>query len=230
MPSQNNLLLLPIFTFFYVNYTPSQPLDSTSAIQLQSSIALEIVNDEQYWKYDYHPDRMSFELVSHTTKNKDTDWPDQLPIILKQRDLKNGTQRRLATTLKVDWSAGIKWAEKSPDEKYVLVGYEDPAHSLRRTIKIFETTTGRCLKAVEYEKEVWIEDFVWSPDSRYLVIIEERERWSKSIVGILGIMSGHPIPLVSYTISVLNVSSGEIKKLPLAKDIKYGVARISIPK
>jgi hypothetical protein len=223
----NTPLLFLFLGLFSVKCASSQILDSSSTIPTQSIISIIVANHEQFWKYEFKPDSMLLELVTQAEKNKDTNWSDQVVPILKQWDKKNKTQSRLAEKLNAKWASGSKWAERSPGEKYVLVGYEDPMVDARRTLKIFDTSIGVCLKSIKYE-DACIEDFVWSPDSKYLLIIEEQERLSKSIEGLLVAITGHPIPLESYTISVLNISSGEIRKLPLAEDIKRGQASISV--
>jgi dipeptidyl aminopeptidase/acylaminoacyl peptidase len=210
-----------------LNFASSQALDAVSATSLQSTIIIDVVNYEQFWQYELRTDSMSLKLVSQSTKDKDADWPVQLPPILKQWDEKNKKRYELAKDLNAIWASGIKWAEKSPDAKYVLVGYEDPDIHPRHAIKIYEITTGVSLKAIKFE-ETCIEDFVWSPDSKYLLIIEEQERWSKSIKGLLLSITGHPIPLETFTLSILNISTGEIKRIPIAEDIKHGSASISI--
>ena len=70
---------------------------------------------------------------------------------------------------------------------------------------------------------VSISDFCWLLDFSGLVILESTERWSKSPLGMLGASLGHPIPLDSFSIRIIDTRSRHERRIPLVTDLDYGM-------
>jgi hypothetical protein len=223
---KKRLLIFLLIVVFYSSF--SQKSDTTSRTLFRSWVSVTVVNYDQSWEYRFSPEDLSLNLISQTTKSEDARWPEKLPVVLRQLENKKEVRINNAKQLVAKWASGVKWAEYSQEKKYVIIGHENPVISVISNVSIFETGSGSLIKTVECDDGIYIMDIAWSVDSKYLLILKTKERWSKSIDGLFGIIFGHPIPLESFIIEVLDISSGKFSQKLIAKDIKYGEGVISI--
>jgi len=67
----------------------------------------------------------------------------------------------------------------------------------------------------------------WSPDSRSIAVLLEKERTDLGLLGLISAASGHPIPLETFKVALLSAQSDSELHLPvIRKDSPSGWARI----
>lgn len=120
-------------------------------------------------------------------------------------------------------SPPVKWSDPSSDGAYSLVGYESPL-DVRRTAAVVWTSGDSELWRLKLRG--YVEDSLWSPDSKTVVVLESTERWLKSPRGLLRIMVGHPVPLSTFFLMACNVESRTCDRIQIASDLEFATARL----
>jgi hypothetical protein len=78
-----------------------------------------------------------------------------------------------------------------------------------------------------YENGWAIRGLTWAPDSNALVTLLDRERTDFTPMGLLAMASGHPIPLVTFKITLISKDfQDRLDFPPLRKDAPSGWARV----
>ena len=116
-------------------------------------------------------------------------------------------------------SKKFAWIDLSPDCKFAFVGDESivwPKSNgiLRRRI------SWTPLAEFKEPKNWAIEDVGWSADSRFLVVLESRQRFSHSLLGT----AGRSIPLHTFFVTTVNTTTGMKRQIKIVKDVRYGTA------
>lgn len=78
-----------------------------------------------------------------------------------------------------------------------------------------------------FPRKGWaIRGVIWSPDSKFIAVLQERERRDLSPLGLLALISGHPVPLETFKITLLSIRLDNELELPLIRrDSPSGWAR-----
>lgn len=128
---------------------------------------------------------------------------------------------------KPDHVVGAKWINVSPDGNYLIAGFQDPSLDVRKNAIVMRTSDRKILKEVYLGWGWGLSDADWSSDSKFLVMLESKERWSKSLKGLLYILLSHPIPLKTFYLTIVDVRSGATSRHLLVEDIAYGEGILS---
>lgn len=63
---------------------------------------------------------------------------------------------------------GVGYASFSPDEKYIVSGASGFSWKLRRTIRLWDTDSGRCLDTLDSKQQILVTRF--SPNGKYILV------------------------------------------------------------
>jgi hypothetical protein len=119
----------------------------------------------------------------------------------------------------------FSWIDLSPDCKFAFAGHGSYYGPMKNGVLggRFPWTPLAEFK----EPEDWvIEDVAWSADSQFLVVLEGRQRFSNSPLGILGRSMGHGIPLMTFFVTTVNTTTGIKRRTEIVKDVRYGTAYV----
>jgi len=137
------------------------------------------------------------------------------------REVETGFQQPGWRTCKVQQKP--KWASSSPDGTFLLVGFNFLHEPIDSATLVRSSDFQTMAEIKGATAMVTISDFCWLPDSSALVILESTERWSKSPLGMLGARLGHPIPLDSFSIRIIDTQSLHERRIPIVTDLDYGL-------
>jgi hypothetical protein len=70
-------------------------------------------------------------------------------------------------------------------------------------------------------KPQFIADLAWSPDSDFIAVLEERERWGVNPFALLAAFAGHPIPHSRFLVIVLDPKGTVLASHPIPGSYKY---------
>lgn len=92
---------------------------------------------------------------------------------------------------------------------------------------IIHKKTGEQIKQWTEGKEWKIHGIVWSMDSQSVVVLSAKERTDFRLGGVIAMASGHPIPLVTFKVTLLSIQTNHELNLPeIRKDSPSGWARL----
>lgn len=131
--------------------------------------------------------------------------------------------RETARTGAAAFPAETKWAKTSPDGRYAVIGLEDPRSWPTRTallVEIGKTATVRDVSVSGWGDSV--ADTQWSSHSRHLAVLQSRERWSKAPLAFLLAVLGHPTPLKSFSVRIVDVRTRNEVSVPIVVDVRFG--------
>jgi hypothetical protein len=181
-------------------------------------VQIEVVNYRQFWTYQAGNEPPK--LTSSGERSKG--GTDELAAVLRRLSVGQEQRRNQANEIGAARQQGAKWALASPDGSHVLIGFEDPRFHAMRSAKIVRASDGKTV--AEPAGDIWIFDVRWLAGSSSVVILEATERWSYSLKGILGFLVGHPVPLVSFFVRVIDASSGRERRTRIVTDVENAEA------
>jgi hypothetical protein len=211
---------------FLVDLVAAQSPESARTTLGHPVAYVRVANSQAYWNYKIDIAFCAPRLINEGTKSQDAKYPPQLVDILRNLQRNRKSREETADSIKADWASGIKWAEYSTDRQFVVAGYEDPVITVMRKATIFMARTGTPVHSIICGDES-IQDILWSTDSRYLIVIKQTEHWSLSLDGILKMISGHPVPVVSLDIEIIDVPSRRVSRSKCVEGIKYAEGILS---
>lgn len=179
-------------------------------------------------EYGVTPSRSTPEVLSPIKRQAkgETDlsvWP------LRELERRREERRQAAKNFKFRFTEAVKWVNPSPDGRYLLVGFEDPRLEVMSRAIALRASNFEPLK--EWKFKFWsrgyIEDSEWSSDSRVLAVLETSERWSLAPRDLLFALAGHAALLETFFVNFVSVSSGEVVRQLIIKDVRYGTAIIT---
>lgn len=164
-------------------------------------------------------------LTATTKVPRGLPWPTQFAATRRARD-----ERVSGRELNIPGPAlpsTAKWVEQSPDCSHVLVGFEHPHFDVTRTLAYGQSTpwiqAGE-LKLLDFN---FVLDVAWSPSSRYLVIVETEERYSKSPLALLSGMAGHPLPLETLYLVTIDMQTNKKLRRKFLTDFPSATVALS---
>jgi len=189
-------------------------------------VFLQVSNYEAFWIYKIDIDSCVPKLTTFRIKSKDAKYPQELVDVLRIINQKRDVRRIVAASLKADWASTIKWAEYSPDKKLLIASNVNPSSWVMKNASVLKASTGILIKTVVCKDEA-IEDVLWSSDSRHLVVLKSKERWSHSLYGLFRIIVGHPIPIETYEIEIFDFMDNTSTRWQFTQEIEFGTAVLS---
>jgi hypothetical protein len=193
-------------------------------------LRIVVANYGEAWELTLDPATSKAHPVSSSKRKSGEEWPDELPAILRDLEAKHSFRRSAIAGLDGVASAQAKWAEFSPDCKLVVVGYEDSRFEVARNVAYGRAEPWKQLGDLRLRDYNFLLDVAWSSDSRFLVLLETEERYSKSLRGLLSGFFGHPIPLETLFVTIVDLTSGGKQRFKLLSDVPYATVALQSPK
>lgn len=190
----------------------------------QDWLSVEIVNYLQSVEYSMAGPQSTPILVSkHPRADAPLDPLGQISIHISET---RGARKQATKLLDSQFGQNIKWANFSPDKRFVLVGLEDPSFESMTSATLFRTADSTVISQVK--SEGLIHDSQWSPDSSSVAILESTERMSKTPWGLFAALSGHPVQLQTFYVRFIDSGSHNEKRVKVTTDIENAVAELRL--
>lgn len=220
MTKQWFMLIVILFSKFFFESTPA----FSDGMTEQGWINVEIVNYVQVAKYRINGENSPILL---STSPRTADSQDSLGQISMSISATRRARAYEATLLSAQYGRNIKWANSSPDKRFVLVGFEDPSIESMTTANLIRISDFSVI--LQVKSEGIIRDSLWSPDSKSLAILESTERMSKTPWGLFAAISGHPIELQTFYVRFLDLAPPyNEKRVKVATDIENASAELHL--
>jgi hypothetical protein len=185
-----------------------------------------VANYDEAWTYSVDPAAGVVSLLTHTPHDPNEKASKGLITALNEiRDRKEARQQEATQPLMQQWSDAT-WADVSPNCKYAVIGNENIAFDVLYHATLVETQSPHKIDSIALHDFNYFLDFGWSDNSQYLVIIDTEERYSRSPLGLLARAIGHGIPLETLYARVIDTTTGQEKRVLVAKDVPYGTVAI----
>ena len=194
-------------------------------IQAQEPIRLLVGNYDEVLEFSVDPSRTEPTLLATTKVTRGQPWPEQFAATRRESELRR-TDRQL-TALPTGYPSGAKWVEFSPDCKWALVGFDHARFDVMRSITFGRTSPWQRNGEMNLKEFNFILAVAWSPDSRYLLIVETEERYSKSPLALLSGLAGHPVPLETLYLTKIDIQSNKRSRTRFLTDFPYATVATS---
>ena len=198
-----------------------------ATVRADSSIKILIHNYQTWWEYRLDVETQNVSLGSHGSWESDEDCAHKIGVFYREHDdlwEARGKARdyvNMPPNVDNPESKKFAWIDLSPDCKFAFVGDESIVWPKSNGI------LGRRIPwtpVAEFkELKNWaIEDIGWSADSQFLVVLESRQRFSHSLLGI----AGRSVPLHTFFVTTVNTTTGMRRRIKIIKDVRYGSAYV----
>jgi hypothetical protein len=177
-------------------------------------------------EYRIAPSDTKSRLLSKVERDLKTK-PNFFGLILRDLNQRRELRRNTLKTLKLGPFTHAKWVNPSPDGRYLLLGFEDPAGEVMTNALIINAADLSAIKEFKMTGGHYILDSEWSANSQLLAILETDERYSKSFVDLISLLLSHPKPLNTISVTFVDVSSGSSTRMQVEKDVRFGTAVIT---
>ena len=215
------LIILCLIFFHCISL--SQKQDSTFDSVEDHELRFIVANYDSSWFYRLDTQNLILHLIKTVGRAKNERWVEQLPLVLRQLDGNKKYRIRLSHQAMTDLkSINIKWADYSPNKSHVAVGQESPFSAPISIARVFHTASRTVSAIFEAGTDGSIEDMSWSNDSRYLCFLEQEEHFSKNPLDLISFIGGHPVPLVTFRLQILDVYLNKMKDIFICSNIRYG--------
>ena len=185
-----------------------------------------VTSIDHAWQYSFNPHTESLLLLPGTTKQLDEKEHLEIVGMMNQESIAR-TKARTAAADQMTTTLGSRpwWASFSPDCRFVLtVGNPALAGDLLN-VTLGTSRPWRAIKEFKL-KHFYAQDFAWLEGSEYLLLVESEERYSKNPMNWLRSVAGHPVPLETFFVTIVETATGESKRIRLAEDLPFGMALI----
>jgi len=193
--------------------------DSTIA---QNDVFVEIVNYHQSSEYriTFSDGSPKMTILKSPSDGRD----DPLARIMSSISSTRSSQRQAAASLAAHLDQPIRWANLSPDGRFVLAGFEDPSFGAMKSATLYRATD--LVPIMRISSEGRIRSSLWSDDSESLTILESTERMKKTLWGMLAAISGHPIELTAFYARRVDIATRSNVRVNIADGIENGEAEL----
>lgn len=196
----------------------------------QQALRLVVANYEEAWEFRLDPSAPKAELVTRSKKKAGEDQNPALVNTLRELDARRLLRRDAVAGLDANVREKVKWAEFSPDCQSVAFGYEHPEFDVLYSVVYGHARPWKKEGEFRLRDFNFIKDVAWSADSRFLIVLETEERYSRSPLGLISGLFGHPIPLETLFVTVVEIASGRRQRMKLLSDVPYGTTVLHGPK
>jgi len=200
-----------------------------TAERCADGVTLIVANFREAWQYCLHSSEPAPRFVIHTRKSSVERWPRPLIAVTDQLEITTESRRAAA---QAQTTLGAKWADYSPNCQLVVAGSDNPVAGPIYTFKLFGVGSAAPIVTLSQSGSRYFKEFGWTPDSRYLYVVETFEQHAKSPLAFLSALAGgQPVPLHSLSLIIVDTTSGQSHRIPLLNDVSYAtVAFLSEPK
>jgi len=192
-------------------------------------VTLVVANFREAWQYCLRSSEPSPRFIIHTRKSSVERWPRPLIAVTDQLELTTESRRALA---QAQTTLGAKWADYSPNCQLIVAGSDNPVAGPIYHFKLLSVGSAAPIVTLSQSGSRYFKDFGWTPDSRYLYVVETFEQHAKSPLGFLiALAGGQPVPLHSLSLMIVDTTSGQSRRVALLNDVSYAeVAFLSEPR
>jgi hypothetical protein len=173
-----------------------------------SRVLIDLMGDNRYRQYEVEVLSGNARLVRDEPLRNDD--PSQIP---QDFDQPGGALE----------GCGEKPTAASPREHYKAqctgTAFQD------ESITVFDTGQSSPIREWQHTDRS-IRGFAWASDGNSIAILSETERYSKSPVGMLSALSGHPIPLSAVYLDIVNIETGRVSEVLVRAEVRYAFSRI----
>ncbi len=211
--SRHYLACLSLYITLILCQKSASPQAAAVAEWAPGTILIEVSDPRHYWQYEVQPQTGSVRLV-------------------KEQQLKGDSSDEMPKTFQQPAGA-IQHCDKAPQATSPNGSYIAECRVLRKKDHSplrdqFVLTEAGSASSYPWNPEEWrgIHGLAWSANSRHVAILNCSEHYSKSPVGVLSGMSGHPIPSSTVFLDIIDVRTGRVTEYMLRKNVKYVFTRI----
>jgi hypothetical protein len=194
---------------------------ATASDQEGREVLIEVVNHAQVLQYRTTSVAIQPQLVGKHSRTAGSN--DPLAAIIRNLGEARSNRRRVAGELQVARLMHAKWAIASQNGLYALVGFQDPQQlQSMRSAALVRSADGKVL--VKITSKGVIEDVRWLPGSQTVLLLESNEHLKWSLFGLLSALAGHPIPIHSFYLRVLDAETAREHWFEIVADIENATA------
>jgi len=208
-----------------------EPMTRTRSDRANSdTISIVVANDYELREYQFIPEKSSTRQTRTCSRQTDPQWRSPWNRVFNLLKAKEDARVKSAQELHGQFSKEATVAEYSPDRLYLFIGVNDQEYvppAFINKAQVFRTESRVSLKEMIFVDDIYVSDIAWSKDQRDVIMLLEQRTIKYSLWGIFRLISGHPIPLNTYFLRVLDLNTGDIKDTCLCRDIEDGVGVIT---
>jgi hypothetical protein len=194
-----------------------------SALSPAEEILISVANYDQAWEYKLDPESGVLQLASSSTKTRDLDPTPALGDLLRQLSVR-AEWRTLATTrMPASVRSAFRWALPEPGCKHFAAGRDDARVDVMHQVQVIRNVPQPPVAEIKLVGHRFVTDLGWSTDGRHLVVVEADEHYGLG----LGAIFGHPVPYTTLTVAIVSAESGNIRRVPLARDVKQATVVVA---
>ncbi len=199
---------------------------SAENVPTDDSFRILVTSIDHAWQYSFNPHTESLLLLPGTTEKLDEKGHLEIVGTMNQESLARAKARTAAADqMTATLGSRPRWALFSPDCRYVLTVSEPVLAGALLKVTLGTSRPWQAIKEFKLE-DFALQDFAWSEGSEYLLLVESEERYSKSPMNWFRSLAGHPVPLETLFITIVQTATGESKRIRLAEDLPFGMALI----
>jgi hypothetical protein len=194
------------------------------------TIWIALTDDDELREYRFIPDKLSTKLTSTRWRQTDPQWQSPWNRVFDLLQAKRNARVKCAEELPGQFSREATVAEHSSDSLHLFIGVNDPEYvppAFINKVYVFRARSNVLLKEMRFVDDIYVADLAWSTDRKHVVMLLDQRKIRYSLRGIFRLLSGHPIPLHTFSLRVLNLQSGDIKDIAVCRDIEDGIAVIA---
>ena len=119
----------------------------------------------------------------------------------------------------------ISW---SPDNKYLSIAVGDPQSKQDLNPDAFFLLNLKSMQdtLIPIRNKRWIQDFDWSPDSKYIALITSSVYLDKGLINLIFTLFGQPVWHYDIFLEIYSIEGVKLKEYNLFNDFNMGTASI----
>lgn len=196
--------------------------NSADSSELASgTIQVRIVNFEKVLEYELAPPAYTKMLTGESSRSSKSASTDPLKILHGELERKTKERRRLASEIQ-NTRPQIKWAERSPDGNYVVAGVEDPISTVITSASVYRMPDWKLMGDIVLNG--FLRDVLWLLNSGSVAILDGTERFSLSPTYWIRSLMGHPVPIHTCTLTLLDLPAFAARKVTIIQDFPHASA------
>lgn len=199
---------------------------SAENVPTDNSVRILVTSLDHVWQYSFNPHTESLLLLPGTTKQLDE--KEHLEIVGTMNhewDARAKARTAAADQMTATLGSRPRWAAFSPNCRFVLTGSKPALAGALLNVTLGTSRPWQAIKEFKL-RDFALQDFAWSEESEYLLLVEGEERYSKSPMNWFRSLAGHPVPLETLFVTIIKTATGESKRIRLAEDLPFGRALI----
>lgn len=110
----------------------------------------------------------------------------------------------------------------SPDKRYMAASIAAARHAPGSPgFVIVDTQVNQTVAVIKGSDERFIDGLAWSPDSKWVAVLKYSYRPAGyRPIDLLGYLTGHPVPYMSYYIEVVNLAGDKVAQSKPSSELR----------